>query len=499
MKKVFLFICALVISSFFSADALAKQTVSDTDAQIVQTFCQSSNLYAYVNIPKDKENNALIVSALLDNTYTFNQSEPITKVDNTKNPISYLFLIDISTSMPSYKENVSAFVDDLMTSAGNNASFAVATFGKDFKLKNDFTQNQEDIKTKLKEIEYNVKQTSLYSSIINVLDYYDKKERSEGEIFNIVLITDGIEYDKDGVTVEEVNERLKASPVIIHTFGLPTQSSKEEDKKASEDSMKVLGSFARATCGVHAVLSYEGKKEADLAGEITGFVNSLYLTKYNVSNTKLSGGSHSLKIVFAATGENGTLFDAEGALNIPEPCATLKPAASIAPAKEGTADNQDALVVAVDNGKALDHKNIFTVKWLGVPAWLWIVSAVLIIILVIILVLLLKKRNKPSASTGTGIFMKAEILSNNCSLKNNEFYLSDELIIGREKDCDIILKNKDVSKRNSRIYVRDNVIYMEDLNSTNGTAINNMKIFAPNKLRSGDVISIGSVRFLLKF
>ena len=91
------------------------------------------------------------------------------------------------------------------------------------------------------------------------------------------------------------------------------------------------------------------------------------------------------------------------------------------------------------------------------------------------------------------------MISDNCSLAKEQLFLSDELLIGRDKDCDIRLINKDVSKKNARLFIREDAIYIEDLNSTNGTAINNMKIFSPNKLRSGDVIAIGSVVIQLRF
>lgn len=43
------------------------------------------------------------------------------------------------------------------------------------------------------------------------------------------------------------------------------------------------------------------------------------------------------------------------------------------------------------------------------------------------------------------------------------------------------------------------MIYVEDMNSASGTAIGGMKIQGLNRLRSGDVLSIGEVEFCLKF
>ncbi len=514
MKKVLLIICALIISTFISMDATANQLVTNSEVKIVQTFSQDSNLYAYVNFPEEKEINTLIAKVVIDGNNSYKQVEPIEKVADASEPISYMFLIDISTSMPDYEDSIKMFISNFMTSAGDDSSFAIATFGKSLDIICDFTDKQEEITSKLSKVEYNVRQTSLYTSLINTIDYYEDKERTQGEIFNIVVITDGIEYDKNGVTIDEVYAKLKASSVMVHTFGLPTKSSDQDDIEESEEALKVLGSFSRNSYGVHTVLGYANSTEAELAESITGYIHNLYITKYKISEDEISGGGHNVKIVFASTGENGDVFSAEGTLYIPYPEVTMledelpipqitsspdqteEPEVSATPsefpsdvgeisAKEET-DTDVGVVASEANGSSIYLTII-------------IATSILVIFLVMIIIAMKLRKKKRRVSPINGIFMKVEILSDSCTLKNNEFYLTEELIIGRETGCNIRLKNKDVSKRNSKLYVRDNVVYIEDLNSTNGTAINSMKIFSPNKLRSGDVISIGSVAFILKF
>lgn len=497
MKKVLLVICALVMSGLFSHEVLAKQNVSDTDAQIVQTFCQDLDLFSYVNIPKEKENKALIVSATLDKTYSYRQAGPISKVSNSSEPVSYLFLVDISTSMPGFKDNINTFINDFMCGAGDNASFAIASFGKTFKLECDFTKNQEDIKTKSKALKYDVRQTSLYSSIISAVDYFGKKTRSQGEMYNIIVISDGIEADKNDVTGSEAEKKIKESSVLIHIFGLPTKSRDKEDKKASEDALKVLGSFARASFGVHTVLAYDNKTETDLANEITGFVKNLYRTEFNISNFVGNGGSYSIELTFATTGEKGDFFSARGTVAITDSNASTTPAITGAGQKDVPDNNRASAASSADGGKILAKSNV--AKLFGIDLWLFCLIVVALLVGLFLTVIMIMKKQKKTIRPITGIYMKAEALSGTYKLKKKEFYLLDELYIGRDKSCEICINNKDVSKKNSRVYVRDNVVYIEDLNSTNGTSISNMKVFSPNKLRSGDVISIGSISFCLKF
>lgn len=500
MKKILFVICALVISGLFPQEVFAKETASDTDAQIVQTFCQSSDLYAYVNIPKKKENNSLIASALLDNNYAYKQSEPITLVSKSKEKVSYLFLVDISTSMPGFDENIKTFVSDFMSETDGDTSFALASFGNKFKLECDLEKSHENILTKLDTLQYNVRQTSLYSSIISAVDYFNKKKRLAGELYNIIVISDGINVDKNGVSLDKVEKKLKSSSIMLHTFGFQTKSTNETEKKASAKALKDLEAFASDTLGVHNVLGLDNTTEEKAGKEITGYVNNLYLTKFNISNFIMEPGNYPLKLTFATTGKNGTFFDANGTLVISNKKDTAIPAVSGTPGTGGS-DKSAISKASVDSSKNKFMNGLFCKKLFCINIWMIVLFIILLLFIILFVLKVLFKKQKTQAieSKNKGIFIKIEILSDNCKLKKKELYINDELIIGRDKNCDIYLKNNDVSKRNSKLYVRDNIIYIEDLNSTNGTSIHNMKIYSPNKLRSGDIISIGSVEFSLKF
>jgi len=71
-----------------------------------------------------------------------------------------------------------------------------------------------------------------------------------------------------------------------------------------------------------------------------------------------------------------------------------------------------------------------------------------------------------------------------------------EMVIGRALDADIVLEDNRASRRHARILTLDNGARLEDLNSTNGTYVNNQKI-DDWSLLDGDLIAIGNT--LLKF
>src|SRR5882762_334367 len=66
-----------------------------------------------------------------------------------------------------------------------------------------------------------------------------------------------------------------------------------------------------------------------------------------------------------------------------------------------------------------------------------------------------------------------------------------EITIGRVQGNDVILPKGNVSKRHSRIVLKDGKYIIVDLKSTNGTYVNGRKITSPLVLKDTDKIYIG--------
>ena len=84
------------------------------------------------------------------------------------------------------------------------------------------------------------------------------------------------------------------------------------------------------------------------------------------------------------------------------------------------------------------------------------------------------------------------------NFKVQESYVLDsDKIIGRSKKCDIVIPDSYLSKKHVQIFYENGVYLLEDLDSTNGTFVNNHRIEnKPVPLRNGDRISIGQCNFL---
>src|SRR3954453_1238286 len=61
--------------------------------------------------------------------------------------------------------------------------------------------------------------------------------------------------------------------------------------------------------------------------------------------------------------------------------------------------------------------------------------------------------------------------------------LRDVTLIGRAPSCGIKLDERSVSRRHARIVRRDDVYYLEDLGSTAGTLLNDVRLARAQRLR----------------
>ncbi len=73
------------------------------------------------------------------------------------------------------------------------------------------------------------------------------------------------------------------------------------------------------------------------------------------------------------------------------------------------------------------------------------------------------------------------------------------VIVGRSPGADIVIGAGYVSGRHARFSLMGQNLFVEDLGSTNGTAVNGELIAAPTALRSGDTVNVGDVAIRVRY
>jgi hypothetical protein len=76
-----------------------------------------------------------------------------------------------------------------------------------------------------------------------------------------------------------------------------------------------------------------------------------------------------------------------------------------------------------------------------------------------------------------------------------EYGVGPGIGIGRAGANDISIEDSFASGRHARLYDREGVVYIEDMNSTNGTYVNGRRLGAQQVLRPSDRIRIGDTEF----
>lgn len=76
------------------------------------------------------------------------------------------------------------------------------------------------------------------------------------------------------------------------------------------------------------------------------------------------------------------------------------------------------------------------------------------------------------------------------SLNGQRWAILDELLIGRDEQCDIVIPDRQVSRHHAKVSRTPQGTLLEDLLSKNGTHVNGLLITQPTLLQDGDSIQI---------
>ncbi len=117
-------------------------------------------------------------------------------------------------------------------------------------------------------------------------------------------------------------------------------------------------------------------------------------------------------------------------------------------------------------------------------------------------------RRPASAGTGAGAPVVAGrasdararliVVQGGGGLRAGDFFeIGSGIMIGRAPASDIVIDDGYTSGSHARVYGADGSVYLEDLNSTNGTYVNGRRVATRAELRPDDLVRIGEAELRL--
>ena len=531
MKKILSTVLVLIL--LLSVAAVSSTAAETALMKVDSAYYTSGTLYAYVEPVGGIDPTTLTLKPGSGSSLNTDSPKPITETDTT---IDYILLIDASGSIQNYLPSVYSFVSSLMSTEALPTTIAVTSFGSSFQVVAEGLTSASEVSDVVEnQISYTEDYTDICGSVVSAYEYIHSKNRTDSEVINLVVITDG-KVDLGDTSAgailsgaQRAEQIITTSPeIILHTmcFG----GSWEENTRSA---------LYQGT-GINEDIDdgWSTQSAAVAGSKMANMIDSLYTFSLDFNwDYEYAREDIDLRVQFTDNPERGfELFKVENVANLEHIAdadgteennvpiiefADPSPDSSSAPAPEdpsvSPAETQDSTEAVLTVTKATfdEVKSPFD-KY---PWLLWVLigtGGLLVIAAAVIVTLLILKRKKngtpvppadgtpaPKAAKkkpqGPAIVMKMQMVQGTSPSASKEIRLVDEIIIGSGSDCDIIISDPSVAERNTRIFKDGSVIYIENIAAVQNTYLEGMKIFSKNRLRSQDEISVGNTTFKLLF
>lgn len=497
MKKVFKRWCAIGLLTLVGVQSLSAAKL---EGKMLQTQVEEGKLHTFFNYNSEEDLKKEDVVATIGDKSVPIQS--IERVSQLMPHTSYLILMDTSTSIKEEdKVKIETFLEHMLTKWGEKAEFALMTFGEDIENVQPFTSDRFELYKNFKEIPLKDQSTNLYTALVEGVEYYKAKTTQEGEKQHIVVVTDGAEYDEEGITKDEADRVLKEAGIPVYTLGLYRTSNKDK----SEVYMEELGSFARLTGGMNLVYGQKAEVTMEvLANAMNDHILNTYYASFDASGLPADGASHYFNMTISESTGEKTKVGTQVQMDIKVQEEVVEEATEVTEPQEPIKKTNEKM-------------------WLGI-------TGISILVITIVILIVVKKRKKKREDNEVNeeevvadtkeeekvqpmqktVRLSAEKAPMRIELieigrmrtaRHVKIALKDQVIMGRTANkCDVVLEGDEtLSGMHCKLFKQDGKLYLLDLGSTNGTYVNGLPIKEAMALNQDDVLLIGAVEYRIKW
>lgn len=139
----------------------------------------------------------------------------------------------------------------------------------------------------------------------------------------------------------------------------------------------------------------------------------------------------------------------------------------------------------------------------GIRTYWWAGLIGIVVVLGILILLLLRKKQAKVIEMDAGSLVQSDskligitVTDKFGGTRDIEWNIEGSIFVGRSDICELYFDDEMLSKQHFAIEVTKVACYIEDLETTNGTFVNGVKISGRRMLSDGDIITAGMERFI---
>lgn len=482
-------------------------------------------LSSNADVLEDKDNLEIILG---DTVYT---ADTVTSFANANEAVSYLVLVDVSGSVTqkdiaNTKEILTNMVE--MKTAADNMSIVEI---RNEIVKTDFVSDNEILLEQIQTLERTGEDTNLYLAVREALKIMNEEPACHNKKC-LIIISDGMDDQKNGILFEDVRDAIKENNIPICTLAMPWGGSK------SEEPDKVMRSFTENAAGGIYVRYQDTELDNNLiAKSFAEFAYSGIVAEISLEGFEPNGSMVTLSVDLL----NETA-PTEG-----DSCQIPSHAISAVLVEEIIVELPEETVLEVENIESPDDNNQEELKWLYLlPLLLGI-----IVVAAVVIICIRKKdvdtkedcmtdevadvfpvsdnyMQQSESVTTAGATSNDHVYDANsetptgdgekeCVTDNTPHYITlteigpmatrvlnmefkSAITIGRKKSADFVISDDNqVSGIHCRLVMEQEQMYIEDLDSTNGTFLNGLPVTAKQQVKQEDTLHIGAYEYRISW
>ncbi len=499
--------CRILCASLLLAFSLGTAVFADETAKVMEVLDKGENPVVFV---KGIEGEAQSANALVGNVECPEVS--VKPLSEEADAMRTLILLDNSLSIPEGKrDTVKNVISELIAGRKGNEKFALAVFGEEIQTIVDFTDDYVELKSAIDGMEFSDQDTYLTDVLYDLVASDAFGEDGDFTYRRILVISDGVDSKSLGYTAEELGGLLADTGIPVYSLGVynKNQSNSEE--------LKNMFALSRQTNAEYFVLD-ELENPLDV---VTALAQDMDMVRFDIVLESAAKDGSEKAVTLRIQTDGGEIEVQTDGVRMPQETAPVQPEEPKEEPEPAVAEPPAPEIPEPEPEKKMS-------SFVIVLAAIVVVAAITLAVFLILYLMNKKKKanvfletedpfQKSMDEGKTELFVETPLQQQSdgstiqiwnqgrsyvitltdvsAPARSYQKPIHDRLVIGRlAAQCDICIDyDRSVSSRHCAIEKRGERFFLIDLQSSNGTFLNESKVLSEVEIYSGSIIKMGRV------